>query len=236
MKARIESRPNFKGVMIDLGDTLAYVDQDENRMYKEQLANVLADHGHKLKMEDIDSVLADLYLSSSRGELKTLQEFWGKVLDQFKIPRQQTLIDELERNRSDRIGKIWRLYDGAAEALVVLQGRYKLALVSNCPVGTDQAIDCLGLSAFFRCIILSFRIGARKPDKPMYREALRCLGLDASECIFVADEISDLEGAREVGLSTMLIRQGSDTLKEARSIDFQPDSQLDKISQITELL
>jgi FMN phosphatase YigB (HAD superfamily) len=70
----------------------------------------------------------------------------------------------------------------------------------------------------------------------MYLEALGCLGLEAYDCVFVADEISDLEGAREIGLRTMLVRQGPDTFHEARDVNFEPDFQINRISEITDFL
>jgi FMN phosphatase YigB (HAD superfamily) len=76
----------------------------------------------------------------------------------------------------------------------------------------------------------------RKPDKRMYLEALKCLELEAQECVFVADEISDLEGARENGLKTMLVQQGHSTFQEAKDLNFKPDFQITQISELTKIL
>lgn len=193
-------------------------------------------HGFESHPKKITSVLASIYVSSTKGELKTPQEFWSVVLRKLKISAQPLLTRELEAVRNSHISEVWKLYDGVLSVISGLQKKYRLALVSNCSPGTDKLIGSLGLANFFNCTILSYQVGARKPDRDMYCEALRCLELEARECIFVADEISDLEGARALGLSTMLVRQGLNTFNEAKNLKFKPDFQISQISEITKFL
>lgn len=227
---------HFKGVLIDFGGTLAHVDELENRRYEEALVSTLKKYGCELHLRDLTSVLASTYVGSTKGELKTPQEFWSLVLRKLRIPAQPDLMSGLEAVRNSHVSGIWKLYDGVFAVLPILQKKYRLALVSNCAVGTDKLIGSLGLANFFSCTILSYQVGVRKPDKRMYLEALRCLELEAHECIFVADEISDLEGAGEIGLRTMLVRQGLNTFQEAKNMNFKPDFQISQISEITKFL
>ena len=60
--------------------------------------------------------------------------------------------------------------------------------------------------------------------------------MKADECMFVADEISDLEGAKKLGMRTLLVRQGSNTLCEAEDPGFKPDFECERISEITKFL
>lgn len=226
----------FKGVLIDFGGTLAYLDELENRRCEKALVSKLREHGYERHLKDLASALASVYVRSTKGELKTAREFWNPVLTKLRIPAQPDLIREMEAVRNNHAPTTWKLYDRVLPVLTILHKKYRLALVSNCAVGTDKLIDSLGLSHFFRCITLSYKIGVRKPDERMYLEALGCLGLEAHECVFVADEISDLEGAREIGLRTMLVRQGPDTFHEARDVNFEPDFQINRISEITDFL
>ena len=227
---------NFKAVLIDFGGTLAYLDEVENRRYEETLVATLKKYGYERHLSEVDSVLASICVNSTKGELETLQEFWSLVLRKLRIPERPELIDEMENVRNSNAAAIWKLYDGVFGALSILKKKYKLALVSNCAVGTDKLVDSLGLARFFSCIILSYQVGVRKPDKRMYLEALGCLGLEAQKCVFVADEISDLEGAREIGLETILVRHGPSTFQEAKDLDFKPDFQINRISEITKFL
>lgn len=226
----------FKGVLIDFGGTLAYLDEVEFREYEEALVAALKKYGYERRLEDLASVLAGIYLKSSKGELKTAQEFWNLMLAKLKISGQSGLPVIMQGVGNNHETTMWKLYDEAPATLSILQKKYKLALVSNCTVGTDKVIHSLGLADFFDCISLSYQVGVRKPDRRIYLEALRCLGFEADECVFVADEISDLEGAREVGLKTILVLQGNNTFQEAKDLNFRPDFQITQISEITKIL
>ena|GEM_PF-2050063 len=226
----------LKGVLIDFGNTLAFVDKMKNREYEAALLSVLKKFGYEGSRKSLSSVLGSMSLESTTGELKSLQEFWSLMLEKLGIPERPELFYELQKARDDYSDKMYKLYDGVLETLGVLKEKYKLALVSNCAVGADMLFHSLGLDDFFICMILSYQLGVRKPNKRMYLEALKCLKLDARECAFVADEISDLEGAREIGLATILVRQGSSTFQDAQDVNFIPDFQISQIAEITHIL
>jgi putative hydrolase of the HAD superfamily len=229
----------FKGVLIDFGGTLVYLDEIKFGEYEAALVSTLRKYGYERHLKDLSAVLASIYVNSSKGELKTPQEFWSLVLKKLRIRERSELIDAVQLVRSNYEGTMWKLYDEVLETLTILRKKYRLALVSNCAVGTDRLIRSLGLADFFGCIILSYQVGVRKPDKRVYLEALRCLELEAKECVFVADEISDLEGAREIGLKTILVRQGLhpvNTFQDAKDRNFKPDFQISRISEVTKIL
>ena len=226
----------FKGVLIDFGGTLAYIDEVENTRYEEALVSKLWEYGCELHLKDLDAILADIYASSTKGDLNAPQEFWGLVLGKLGIPEQPELIGALETIKSAHAPAMWKLYDGVLGVLAVLQKKYRLALVSNCTTGTDRVLDSLGLTSFFGCMILSYQTGVRKPDRRMYHEALKCLRLESEECVFVADEISDLEGAREIGIETILVQQGRNRFQDAKNLEFRPDFQISQISEIINVL
>jgi HAD superfamily hydrolase (TIGR01509 family) len=226
----------FKGVLIDFGDTLAYLDDVEFKEYEKALVTTLKKCGYEIGLEDLASALASIYMKSSKGELRASQEFWNLMLAKLRIPDQSGLPELMQGVRNNHEAVMWKLYGEVPATLSNLRKKYKLALVSNCAAGTDKVIRSLGLADFFDCITLSYQVGVRKPDKRLYIEALNCLRLDANECVFVADEISDLEGAREIGLKTILVLQGQNTFEEAKDLSFKPDFQVNQISEVTKIL
>jgi HAD superfamily hydrolase (TIGR01509 family) len=225
----------LKGVLVDFGDTLAYIDKKNNRRYTEGLLSILRNYGYQKNLSDLASSLDKAYYVSSRGETSNFWEFWESLLKDSGMPREPALIKELEESRKLNY-TIFRLHKGTVSVLSSLREKYKLALVSNCAVGLSNIIEALGLTSFFAAIVLSYEVGVRKPDKRIYLKALQSVKLRPDECVFVSDEISDLEGAREVGLKTFLIRQGSLTTYEAKDPNFKPDFQCNHISEITESL
>jgi len=229
-------RVDLKGVLIDFGDTLVYADEEAHRGYVEGLLSILRRYGYQKNLKDLDSLLGNAYFNSSKGETKDFLEFWELLLKDLQLPREPALIEDLEEFRNRRCISMFRLCGGAIPVLSALRKKYKLALVSNCAIGLSEVIRALGLASFFECIALSYELGVRKPDKRIYLEALRRINLEPSECVFVSDEISDLEGAREVGLKTLLVRQESHTTHEAKDPNFKPDFQCNDLSEITRFL
>lgn len=103
-------------------------------------------------------------------------------------------------------------------------------------MSTRDEINNLGLTKFFEHMSLSYEVGVRKPDERIYLDTLKALNLEGHECIFIADEISDLEGARPLKMKTLLVRQGSSTHDEAKDPNFKPDLECRRISEITRFL
>jgi HAD superfamily hydrolase (TIGR01493 family) len=88
-------------------------------------------------------------------------------------------------------------WSGAQEALDALQGRTKLAVVTNCS-------ERLGMLAAGRlnipwdCVVTAEAAGYYKPDPRPYRLALARIDVPAAEAAFVAGSGYDLFGARAV--------------------------------------
>ena len=226
----------FKGVLIDFGDTLAFIDENSDRKYKEGLLWILARHRNQVDLDNLTRALEPIYGKSSHGEVRDFEEFWKLVLKNLNVSAEPELIRELDDSRSRNYATIFSMYEGTMNALNTLNRKYTLALVSNCVIGTRNVIGSLGISSFFRTMVLSYEVGVRKPDRRIYVRAFKSISLTSNDCIFVSDEISDLEGAREVGLKTLLVHQGSLTTYEAKDPEFMPDFQCNSISEITKFL
>jgi putative hydrolase of the HAD superfamily len=67
--------------------------------------------------------------------------------------------------------------------------------------------------------ILSYEVGARKPDPAVYREALRRSGLPAEACVFVDDRPDNVEGARRMGMPAIQFRSSGQMAMELRRLD-----------------
>ncbi len=221
---------------MDFGYTLAYLDEGSIRRYREELLSTLIRYGYSKELSDLTLILEDTYRNTKKGEAKDIYEFWKTLLKNLEISGSSTLIQELTELRKRHLMTRFRLYDSAALVLSTLRKKYKLALVSNCFVGLSDYLKALNLTRFFDCIILSYEIGTMKPDRHIYFEALQRLRLRPKECIFVSDSISDLEGAKEVGIQAFLISRRENTTYCAKHPNFKPDFKCKHISEIIEFL
>lgn len=98
-------------------------------------------------------------------------------------------------------GDIFTEIPGTCDLLRRLHARYPLYLLSDTNEihfgYVRKTVDVVGL---FRECVVSYEVGAMKPDPRIYAEVLRRSGLPASACVFVDDRAPNVEGARRVGM------------------------------------
>ena len=63
-------------------------------------------------------------------------------------------------------------------------------------------------------MVLSFAIGAVKPDERAYLAALQRLGSMAEESLFIDDQARNVEAAREVGMEAILFKDYQSLCRE----------------------
>jgi putative hydrolase of the HAD superfamily len=90
-------------------------------------------------------------------------------------------------------------------------------VVSNWDVLLDEVLKDLGWMRYFDGVIASGVVGVEKPDPRIFEEALRVSGVGRERAIHVGnDPISDIRGAAEVGIDTVLVdRRGNIEAPEA---------------------
>ena len=82
-----------------------------------------------------------------------------------------------------------------------LQGRYSLGLVSNTNAWhAEYTIRRCDIYPLFDAVSLSFEVKAFKPDPRLLEDALRKLGLLATECVFIDDLAENVAGAKQMGM------------------------------------
>ncbi|MFI5381041.1 MAG: HAD family hydrolase [Tepidisphaerales bacterium] len=91
----------------------------------------------------------------------------------------------------------------------------KLAIVSNTFVPAfvlDRHLEIENLLQFFPHRVYSSELNLRKPDRRVFEQALRLVGVEPGEAIFVGDNIrNDILGARRAGMLAILKRPASET-------------------------
>jgi len=101
---------------------------------------------------------------------------------------------------------------GMAEALSELRRLgMRLGCVSNAFMGAStlhRIMEARGLGEYLELTVSSCELGVRKPHPLIYEEALRRLGLAATEVIFVGDRLdADVAGPAKLGMRTVLTHQ-----------------------------
>jgi len=93
----------------------------------------------------------------------------------------------------------------------------RIFAVSNWDIELEKLLDYLGWSDYFDGVIASAVVGVEKPEGGIFEEALRMGGIHRNRVVHVGnDPITDVVGASEAGLDTVLVdRRGVTGASEA---------------------
>src|SRR6266404_9040551 len=121
--------------------------------------------------------------------------FYDHLLRELNI-QDAELLRDLERLA--RTSKNWnRLLPETRETLQQLRKRFRLGVISNSDGGIANLLKCCGISDCFDSITDSGIVGYEKPHPAIFNAALKSMGVEARESIYVGDIYSvDFLGAR----------------------------------------
>ena len=132
----------------------------------------------------------------------------------------------------------WPAFPDSHDALVALQGRYRLAPITNCDDDLF-ALSAARLGITFDEVITAQQVGAYKPDERGFGVALQRLGLPRERVLHVAQSLfHDHVPAKRLGFTTVWInrragREGPGATPPAEAV---PDVELPDLKSLAELL
>lgn len=183
-----------RAVLFDLDDTL----HDRSAAIP---AFVISQARRLLEMQVADAVrFAERFVAlEERGRVWKDQVYrqLGREFPQARHADERLLNDYLRS-----FPKACRLRRGAAELLRQLRGNgIKLGIVTNGRSDMQLAVvSALGLEDLMDTVVISERVGLRKPDPEIFFRALAQIGAEAQSSVFVGDDLrSDVEGALSAG-------------------------------------
>jgi HAD superfamily hydrolase (TIGR01509 family) len=161
---------------------------------------------------DWDGTLLNSYASDTRSYLAVFRELdikWGiKELERYYSPNWYRVYAAARIPRRDwrKANRMWRhayaqenpvLLPEARRVLEWVRGRYELGLVTGGSRSrVRRQIQDFNLADHFSVCVCSEDTLKKKPDPAPLRLALRRLGLEPEECIYVGDAPEDIEMAR----------------------------------------
>jgi putative hydrolase of the HAD superfamily len=106
------------------------------------------------------------------------------------------------------------------EALRRIKSRFKTGCITNnLPANaigsaSGRTLYIAEVMALFDHIIESAKIGLRKPDPQIYRMMVEALAVDPKHCVYLDDLGVNLKPAREMGMTTIKVRDAAQALTE----------------------
>lgn len=247
----------MRALAFDLWETII-TDTPETalRQQHERLARmsaVLAAAGHEISPETLESAYRhtwtrcnelywsrDLDIPSRTQILHMLEPLFGEQ----EVP--EALISALEDAYTRAaIEHLPELVDGAAEILHRFRPHCRIGLVSNTgrtPGNVLRSVlDRLGLGGMFDVVVFSNEHGECKPLPSIFRRLREGLGVEASEVVFVGDNLfSDVWGAKQAGMRAIHFdppTRGTAVGPATRHVgEVVPDARITSLRQLPSIL
>lgn len=156
-----------------------------------------------------------VFPAASAHEIDALERAWWRdvALAAFRVSGTRAARADLDAcfdrlYRAFAAPRAWRATPGARDSLAALRrDGVATGVVSNFDRRLRGILDGLGLAALLDVVVLPSDAGAAKPAPAIFARALKALGVEAGEAIFVGDQRErDLDGARRAGMRAIDVR------------------------------
>jgi len=223
-----------RAVLFDLFDTLLIIEGGEAFYIPSlrKLHEFLVGNGVNVSFEDFRRVYFEVRDRLYAEANKTLEEPHFNVRVSHTLKRlgynfdvSDAIVLGATEAFANEFMRYLRLDEDAIDVLQKLQGKYKLGVVSNfaIPECVWQLLEKFDLKKFFAVIVISGEVNRRKPSPEIFEKALGALGVNASEVVLVGDTPSmDVKGAKDVGITSVLIERKTSVTDRPRSIVWKP--------------
>jgi phosphoglycolate phosphatase len=148
-----------------------------------------------------------------------LIDLFVDVLPHYTPEQVDGLIAQYRSIYRDRGHTLTRVYPGVPEALAALGGRKGTATTKGTPT-TRLVLEQFGLLAHFDHVQGTDGFPC-KPAPDVIFTALKAMGADVSECLFVGDSPADMQAGKRAGVKTCAVRYGYG--KVDKLAEFEPD-------------
>jgi putative hydrolase of the HAD superfamily len=195
---RDASRPPGRGLILDLDDTLYRREHFVRSGFAAVAHHLAAVYG--VAEQDANLVMTHA-LAHGQGALA-----FQAVCDRFGFPRDivPSLVDHFRAHRP----ALWLHPDVASTLRTLRADGWRLVLLTNgLPSVQAGKVAALGLAPLVDGIVYAEEHArGGKPDPEPFRAALRLLGLPASQCVSVGDDVvNDIRAAKAVGVPAIRV-------------------------------
>ena len=125
----------------------------------------------------------------------TAEEFWYAIGPELGLDTREEIDAFRRRYYNDE-----SINQDVLSLIKNLNGRFKLAVLSNHPRGLVDWLDDWGIRHFFDVVYCSGDEGRAKPDAAVYHTTLTRLGVPPCDSVFIDDTAGHVEAAQQIGM------------------------------------
>jgi len=240
----MDMNPDIEAIFLDVGNTLRIVleepDFQQNAM-QELMRLVGTLESQEAFFEKLETRWKAYRKASKASLLESPEEIlWTKhLLPDYPAEKIAPLHGRLTRLWRDRDGRRVPRHD-AKETIIELHRRgYLLGIIANTITETEipDWMEADGVTQYFKTVILSSKVGIRKPDPEIYWMAARQIGVEPAKCAYLGDNpVRDVEGTRAAGFGMMILFDEPATLaKEPPTGEHTPDYTIKEIRELLDI-
>lgn len=173
-----------KFLFFDLGTTLI----DETKAYEHRIYDSIA--GTDVTFEAFNRKRTEFAKQNLRGDIEAIN-FFG--------------LKRTPWHHEDEV-----LYPDAFPLLEYLSDKgYRMGVIANQSLGTEERMVNLGIRQYFECILASAELGIAKPDRRIFELALDTADVSPENAVMIGDRLdNDIYPAMELGMGTVWVKQG----------------------------
>ena len=199
---------NCKAVLFDVDDTLIHVHPSVHETFIQAYRHLgLGIDDEKLK--EVYQAALDFYwqegLKYREDERLLWIHFNEAILHRLGFEGDvRDYAEEVVRFFAENIS--YRVFPDVEPTLAALSSQgLTLGAITGRIHSTRPILESFGLMKYLDFYLAAGEVGVRKPEAAFYERALRLAGVKASEALLVGNDLTDVEGARNVGITPVLI-------------------------------
>ena len=240
---------NYEVVLFDLGGTLIYFDGERPEIIAESdwaMQDCLHKAGYRLPQDFGTQFTRRVSAFLARGDPDFIEitsaYFLKTLLAEAGYPSVPDQIIHLALKVKFAITQAhWKLEDDAIVTLESLKRHgLRMGLVSNAGDTQDveTMIDQLRLRPYFEQVVISARVGIRKPNPVIFQLALDHFKTASEKVVMVGDTLgADILGAQNAGITSIWItRRAERSDNRAHEDTIQPGAVIASLSELPPLL
>ena len=212
----------FKVVLFDVGSTLIFFDEAWIEIFPKMyraLYQSLNESGLNLDpsfLKNIDQYLSAYFKENAAEYIELpMEKKIVRLLGEYgyeNIP--EDIIHKAAKDMYQISQEHWHPENDALPMLEVLKSSgYRMGIISNADYANDveTLIDKGHFRAYMELILISARVGMRKPHPAMFQMALDFFKVPASQVVMVGDTLdADIAGANQMGIASVWICRRAD--------------------------
>lgn len=188
----------IRALLFDAGDILYYRQKKGNK-----LAEFLAGLG--LSYQEFPLEKRIVLRDQAYQGIINYDQYQEVILAFYGVTRS----DDIVRGKQalDEDANNVEFFEGVAETLAYLkEAGYLLGIITDTALPVHVKLNWFergGFGDVWDSIISSRELGMRKPNPKIYQVALQQLGISAGQAVFIGHKISELDGAKTIGMKTI---------------------------------